>query len=56
MKGLKCRFWLYTAKKQKGLSPLHCRILANGKKFETSLGIKLKEEEWNEKKRSSQIK
>lgn len=50
MKNLKCKFWLYTAKKNKGASPLHFRILVNGKKVETSLGIQLKENEWDDKK------
>jgi len=34
---------------------LHCRILVNGKKIETSLGIKLKEEEWNDKKEAHTV-
>ena len=50
MKSVKLKFWLWVAKKKNGSCPLHMRILVDGVKTEISLGIQLREQEWNDKK------
>lgn len=44
------RVWLWTAKTSNGLTPLHLRILVDGKKTEISLGIKISPKDWDERK------